>query len=79
MGQLVCLALRFALFLELFLGRETPHLNRQSNYPRSRIERRLGRFFQPARKPTECDASCDFCVFWQSPTISQVVVKPLTK
>jgi hypothetical protein len=63
MGQLVCLALRFALFLELFVGRETPHLNRQSNYPRSRIERRLGHFFQPSRKPTECDASCDFCVF----------------
>jgi hypothetical protein len=50
MGQLVCLALRFALFLELFVGRETPHLNRQSSYPRTRIEQRLGRFFQPARK-----------------------------
>jgi hypothetical protein len=59
--------LRFALFLELFVGRETPHLNRQSNYPRSRIERRLGRFFQPARKPTERDARVTSAYFCSAP------------
>jgi putative transposase len=31
MGQLVCLALRCALFLEFFVGREIPDLNRQSS------------------------------------------------